>query len=131
MYSNSVDAGEVYKVIQSFKSKSTRDTKIEALKITNSSYVFTSTLAMILNKSFQQGVFPAQMKMAKVIPIHKEGSKTGVGNYRSISLLTPFSKIYKKRMQCRILKFLESNETLFEMQYSVGRADLVNMHYIY
>ena len=117
MHLSSVDAGEVYKVIQSFKNKSTRDTKIESLKVANSSYVFTSTLALIINKSFQQGIFPDQMKIAKVVPIHKEGSKTDVGNYRPISLLTSFSKIYEKLMHVRILKFLDSNNSLFEMQY--------------
>ena len=45
------------------------------------------------------------------------GPKTEVGNYRPISLLTAFSKIYEKLMYCRILKFLESNNSLFEMQY--------------
>ena len=72
---------------------------------------------MIINMSFQQGVFPEQMKTAKVVPIHKEGSKTDVGNYRPISLLTSFSKIYEKLMHCRILKFLDSNNSLYEMQY--------------
>ena len=117
IYLNRVDEGEVYKTIQSFKNKSTRDTKIEALKIANTSFVFTRTLAMIINMSFQQGVFPEQMKTAKVVPIHKEGSKTDVGNYRPISLLTSFSKIYEKLMHCRILKFLDSNNSLYEMQY--------------
>ena len=117
MYLNHVDAGEVHKIIQSFNNKSTGDTKIEALKIANSSHFFTRTVAMVINKSFQQGVFPEQMKLAKVIPIHKEGSKTNVGNYRPISLLTAFSKIYEKLMHCRIMNFLESNNSLFEMQY--------------
>ena len=88
-----------------------------SIKIANSSYVFTSTMAMVINKSFQQGLFPKQMKMAKVVPIHKDGPKTEVGNYIPISLLTAFSKIYEKLMHCRILKFLESNNSLFEMQY--------------
>ena len=46
---------------------------------------------MVINKSFGQGVFPEQMKVAKVVPIHKEGSRTEVGNYRHISLLMTFS----------------------------------------
>ena len=71
-------------------------------KIANSSNVFTSIIAMVINKSFQQGVFPKQMKMAKVVPIHKDGPKTEVGNYRPISLLTAFSKIYEKLMHCTV-----------------------------
>ena len=52
----------LYKTIQSFKNKSTRDTKIEALKVANSSCSFTNTFAMIVNMSLYQGVFPEQME---------------------------------------------------------------------
>ena len=107
MYLEEVDGSEVHKIIANFKNKSTRDTKIEALKVANSSFSFTAVMADIINKSFTQGVFPEQMKVAKVVPIYKEGTKTDVGNYRPISLLTTFSKIYEKLMHCRILKFLE------------------------
>ena len=75
-----VNASEVYDVIRNFKNKTTRDTKITSLKLANLSYNFTNTLACVINKSFQEGVFPEQMKLARVTPIHKEGSKTNVGN---------------------------------------------------
>ena len=65
----------------------------------------------------QEGVFPDQMKTARVVPIHKEGSKSEVGNYRPISLLTSFSKIFEKLMHTRLLKFMDSNSSLFEKQY--------------
>ena len=112
-----VEANEVYDVIRNFKNKSTRDTKISSLKLANTSYNFTSTLASIINKSFQEGVFPEQMKLARVTPIHKEGPKTNVGNYRPISLLNSFSKIYEKLMHNRLMEFFESNNSLYENQY--------------
>ena len=112
-----VDAGEVYDVIKNFKNKCTRDTKISSLKLANTSYNFTSTLACIINKSFQEGTFPEQMKLARVTPIHKEGSKTNVDNYRPISLLNSFSKIYEKLMHTRLLEFFEYNNSLYENQY--------------
>ena len=62
-------------------------TEIDALKIANKSHSFTNALALSMNKSFQEGVFPDQMKTARVVPIHKEGSKSDVGNYRLILLL--------------------------------------------
>ena len=74
------DASEVHGIINNFQNTATRDTKRSALKIANASFNFTSTLATIINKSFQQGIFPDQLKIAKVIPIHKEGSKTDGGN---------------------------------------------------
>ena len=44
------------------------DTKIEALKIANNSFHFTTILARVINKSFDQGVFPDHMKTAKLTP---------------------------------------------------------------
>ena len=117
MFLNMVDAGEVHNVIKNFKNKSTSDTKISSLKIANKSHKFTNILACVINKSFHEGVFPEQMKMARVTPIHKEGSKTNISNYRPISILASFSKIYEKLMYDRVLNFLESNNSLYENQY--------------
>ena len=112
-----VGAQEVHKIINNFKNKSTLDTKISALKIANKSFKFTHMLAKIINKSFSDGIFPQQLKNARVVPIFKEGSKTDVGNYRPISLLSSLSKIYEKLMHIRILNFLDSNGVLHDMQY--------------
>ena len=55
---SNVSPHEVHKVVKNFKNKSTFDTKISALKIANNSLNFTSILAKIINKSFNEGVFP-------------------------------------------------------------------------
>ena len=55
---SNVSPHEVHKVVKNFKNKSTLDTKISALKIANNSLNFTSILAKIINKSFNEGVFP-------------------------------------------------------------------------
>ena len=112
-----VGSQEVHKVIKNFKNKSTLDTKISALKIANNSFTFTGILAKIINRSFSEGVFPQQLKTARVVPIFKQGSKTDVGNYRPISLLSSFSKIYEKLMYNRVMEFLNFNGILHEMQY--------------
>ena len=64
-----------------------------------------------------RGYFPETLKMAKVTPIHKGGCKLEVANYRPISLLSSFSKIYEKLMHSRLLEFLEKNNCLFDDQY--------------
>ena len=117
MHLKPVESSEVYDIIKNFKNKSTLDSKISALKIASESFVFTEIIAKIVNTSFEQGVFPQALKMARVIPIHKEGSKTDVTNYRPISLLGAFSKIYEKLMHGRLLNFFDKNNLLFEMQY--------------
>ena len=86
-----------------------RDTKICSLKLANKSFTFTSIVASVINKSFQEGVFPEQMKIARVTPIHKEGAKTDVGNYRPISILYSFSKIYYQIFLNQMIRFMKIN----------------------
>ena len=71
----------------------------------------------IINSSFEQGVFPSQLKIAKVVPIHKSGPKNDAANYRPISLLPAFSKIFEKLMHQRVYNFLEINSSLNDLQF--------------
>ena len=63
-------------------------------------------LIKVINVSFELGMFPNILKIAKVIPIYKSGDKQIVNNYRPISLLSPFSIIYEKLIFNRFFKFL-------------------------
>ena len=117
LFLRQTDNYEVHDIVSGFKNKSTLDTRIEPLKIANNCFNFTDVLSKIVNASFQQGIFPQSLKVAKVVPIHKEGSKTDVSNYRPISLLSCFSKIFEKIMHNRILGFLDKNELLCDTQY--------------
>ena len=116
-YIRTVNSSEVHNTIKDLKNKATLDSKICALKIANENHDFTEVLSKIVNNSFQKGCFPEHLKTARVVPIHKEGSKTDVANYRPISLLSSFSKIYEKLMHKRVLEFLDRNNSLYEMQY--------------
>ena len=57
------------------------------------------------------------MKVARVIPIFKNGEKTSFNNYRPISILPVFSKILEKIVAKKLLSFLESSEQLYQHQY--------------
>ena len=117
IYLRPVSASEIHETVNKLKNKATLDTKICPMKIANSDFKFTETLAHIINTSFNQGIFPSALKNALVVPIHKGGCKTDVANYRPISLLSSFSKIFEKLMHTRVLQFLDSNGSLFESQY--------------
>ena len=117
IYLRPVESPEIESYINDFKNKSTSDSKISALKIANTTQNFSHILANVIDASFVQGIFPQELKVAKVVPIHKNGSKTDVSNYRPISLLSTFSKLYEKAMHVRIYGFLDTNNALYEMQY--------------
>jgi hypothetical protein len=72
---------------------------------------------MIANISFASGIHPDKLKITKVIPIFKKGSKLIPANYRPISLLSNINKIIEKLVFPRVFNFLEDNKILYKLQY--------------
>jgi hypothetical protein len=63
------------------------------------------------------GVFPDRLKYAIIKPLHKNDDRFEVSNYRPVSLLTLFSKIFETVMQRRILRHLTDYNILSNEQY--------------
>ena len=78
---------------------------------------YIKPLTYVINKSFETGKFPNLLKIAKIIPIFKSGDKTMVSNYRPISVLLVFAKVCEKIMANHLLEFLNSNNTLYKLQF--------------
>ena len=74
-------------------------------------------LTHIFNLSITSGIFPDELKIARVIPVFKKGVKSSPGNYRPISILPVISKIFEKLVNARLMKFLESNQIICDNQY--------------
>jgi hypothetical protein len=79
--------------------------------------ILVTPLHHIFQLSLSQGSVPAQLKIAKVIPIFKTGDKCKMDNYRPISLLSNFSKILEKIVASRLTDFLETNNLLSATQF--------------
>ncbi|CAG2194440.1 unnamed protein product [Mytilus edulis] len=63
-----------------------------------SSEVISPSIAYIINRSITAGIFPSELKNARVMPSHKKGPKDTVDNYRPISILPTMSKIFEKHI---------------------------------
>ncbi len=61
-------------------------------------------LALIINKSFETGKVPDELKIAKIL-FPKLGPTDDINNWHPISILSVFSKIVEKLMLIRVLKF--------------------------
>ena len=93
-------AAEVGEYIKSLMNKSTSDTKVIALKALTNCNNLTEIFATILNTSLKEGVFPTQLKQAKIAPIYKSGNKT------------MFLTIAQYRCCPRFRKFLKRHSTV-------------------
>ena len=74
-------------------------------------------LIHLLNISLSQGIFPDELKIANVLPLFKADDSMKFNNYRPVSLLSIFSKIYEKAMYNRLMDFLETHKILYEKQF--------------
>ena len=112
------DANEVYNIISSLKNTSACGVDhIPVSAVKSVSEHISSPLAALINHSISSGIFPDMLKIAKVIPIYKNGDKTLVSNYRPISLLSTFSKVYEKIFLKRLESYLIKYNILYDGQF--------------
>ena len=123
IYLAPTNSTEISQIIDSLKVKATADINVASIKkAKNTNTKFCEVVADIINRSFLEGVFPSNLKNAKVVPVHKGGTKVNIENYRPISLLSAFSKIYEKVMYTRVYDFLSQNSILNENQFGFRRG---------
>ena len=70
-----------------------------------------------VNFSLSQGIFPQELKTAKVIPLYKSGDKKLMNNFRPVSVLPVFSKIYERLMYNRLIAFINKHNILYKYQF--------------
>ena len=88
------------------------------------SKIILSPLCKLINNSTEIRAYPSKLKHAKVVPVHKGEGKTDPRNYRPISLLSVFNRIFEKTMYRRLMAFLEMNDILCDSQYGFRETHL-------
>ena len=74
-------------------------------------------LTHVINKSLREGVFPSELKLANVVPIFKAGATNKITNYRQISVLLFFSKVFEKIIYHTLIEFMDHNDILYCYQF--------------
>ena len=115
---NETSGGEILAVIRSLEPKSSPDIFGICPKLIK--FVDTAIsipLAHIISLSFRDGIFPEKLKTSRVVPIFKAGCPTDCNNYRPISLVSTFAKIFEKIVSIKLKNHLDIHKLLVPNQF--------------
>lgn len=113
-----VTVQEVISTIRSLNNSSSRD--IDEIQIKPVKYVadvIAPVLTNIFNMCLTTSIFPVKLQVAKVVVLFKKGNRNELGNYRPVSILPIFSKVFEKIIHCRVLNFIETSNVLTPYQF--------------
>ena len=125
------------KLICSLKNKSSNLNTVPVKILKSICEIISPCLTNIINRSLTTSVFPDRLKKARVTPIPKEGDKCNLSNFRPISVLSVFSKVFEKVAYTQLYDYLENNSILHKQQYgfrakkSTIQAFLHFLQYLY
>ena len=74
-------------------------------------------LTHLINLSFRDGIFPDELKIAKVVPLYKANDPMMFSNYRPVSILPFFSKLFERAMYNRLITFFKRFDLLYKYQF--------------
>ena len=111
---NEDDILSIIKSLNSNKSHGWDKLSIKMVKMCDKTLVYP--LKLIFRASIQEGVFPDCWKKANVVPIHKKESKNLLKNYRPISLLPIFGKIYERIIFKELSNHFHQNQLFTKCQ---------------
>ena len=77
--------------------------------------VLIPILTKLFNKCLVGGIYPDDLKIARVIPIFKGGIKNLIPSYRPISILTQLNRIFEKILRDRLYNFMR--DKLYRKQF--------------
>ena len=75
------------------------------------------TLTFLYNKCITTSTFPNNFKISEIKPLFKQGNKHICTNYRPISLISSFSKIFEKCLFKQLYSYLCKYNLLYKFQY--------------
>ncbi len=119
-----IDREKVLQLIRALDSKKASgcdNISVFMIKICDSSIV--EPLCLIFEKCLETGIYPSVWKKANIIPVHKKESRQNKKNYRPISLLPIFGKVFEKILFDGIYGHLNENGLITSRQSGFRPGD--------
>ena len=107
---------DVERIISKSKKSSGGFDEIPSRILKSVSPSISGPISILVNLCVSKGYFPTNLKLAKVSPIHKSGTKDNMNNFRPISLLPSISKIFEFYLYEQLLSYLDRFEIITSEQ---------------
>lgn len=113
-----VEHQEITNIIKTLNMKNTKDVYGISVRLLNEiEPIISNHICKLINKCQSEGVFPMELKQAKVTPIHKKGDHNDSTNYRPISILPSISKVFEVVVKDKLIKYLAGNDLMTKYQH--------------
>ena len=112
---------DLLKVLKSNKANGPDEISVSMIKLCGED--LCKPLQLIFKNIIKTGIFPDQWKEANVTPVHKKKDKQVVSNYRPISLLPIFAKVFEKIVFKNLYNFLIANNLITKNQSGFTPGD--------
>ena len=112
-----VTESEILKIINELKLSKQGISEIPVKLFKEISLYIIPALRLIINDCFSEGVYPECLKQASIIPIFKSGDPLSIENYRPISILPFFNKIFETTIYNRINDFVSKCKLISPEQF--------------
>ena len=101
-------------------SKAIQESDIPVKIITANENFFAEAICFYFNKSLENGKFPNCLKLANTTSVFKPGARTSKNNYRPISILPVFSKIFERLLSRQLSEFFDNILSKFQSGFRKG-----------
>ena len=115
---------EIVGIIDEFQSD--KASNIPVVVVKDCASIIAPTLCRTYYHCIAEGQFPNKMKLRKITPAFKKGSKDDIKNYRPVSTFPIFGKIFEKILYSRIYSFLCNKNILSETQFGFRKDHSTN-----
>jgi len=118
LYMHETSEEEVPRLIEDlWDNKAIQYGEIQTKFIKLSKSILTPFLTRIFNRCINEGTYPNCFKISQITPIYKSGDQTSCTNYRPISILLQFNKMFENILHARVYSYLQEFNLLSKHQY--------------
>ena len=106
---------EIVTIISELDNGKASNIPIKIIKKTST--IISPILMKLINKNMKTGNFPSEFKLGRISPIFKKGDEELIENYRPVSTIPIFGKIFEKVIYSRLHSFLTCKHILNDNQF--------------